>query len=735
MLRRIRTQTTSGAPVESLGGQSTSLVLGSTSSNPARKPTKRTMDVAMLDEMASTFGDLVNLMRDYQTSAPTAACFDVLDTFRAHLEGHHEFPSEAEIADSFGALLTKSVSAPIQIMSAQLQSHQKALQSLSKSYATAASGTVDIPPKPCAKPRAASLPSLLDEHILVCCDGEIASLLQLPYHKMIPELNVLLARLSLPSVAYALHLNASSVFLMPDSKAAALTLVKSWDRWDAVDGIPFAAAGNLDEIAREFEARNNQLGTVVGSPTWVNRPPSEAMIAAVAAAGKKLRGGASFSLVQPPRWSEGSRTCALHNAGVASNLGIQKHSLQASHAPVRGAANSRTVPPANNCGGEHRADSFICPTRKRIAEHLRLRAVSLAKELDASSSVLPTSAIIRLVQINLWKSRNPVEILAGPEDFDIICTQEPNLQEVSRTSDVLVDFIFGTIKVTIINLYSNNTTRAGVAILRQLDPSSPILVVLDSNSHHPHWDSKTRTLIDHTLDFDVVRWDSTKFNASKMDLEMFLAILQHHLGLEPLPFISTQAELDEAASLICHALSAALEGSTPRHRPCSIAKRWWTPLLSELLKAALNRLKERHSMVFPAILDADTGSVALSHTDCGRVLSRAWFGNFAVEDPDTLPPDVTPELRVDQTGNGTRRKRGGVRSDAPALNELPPRADRQDSLPAPNNTSDAPDPMLVDPLHQANSIEILSERPVIEVTDTDNVILSSSPWKSPSLHN
>ncbi|KAJ7203568.1 hypothetical protein GGX14DRAFT_369265, partial [Mycena pura] len=91
--------------------------------------------------------------------------------------------------------------------------------------------------------------------------------------------------------------------------------------------------------------------------------------------------------------------------------------------------------------------------------------------------------------------------------------------------------------------------------------------------------------IRYTLDFDVVRGQSSRFNRDKMDLEKFLAILRHYLGIRPVPIITTEAELDKATSFLCEVLLAAVEGSTPRHRPCSFAKRWWSPHLSQLLMA------------------------------------------------------------------------------------------------------------------------------------------------------
>ncbi|KAJ7831943.1 hypothetical protein B0H14DRAFT_2592368 [Mycena olivaceomarginata] len=86
-----------------------------------------------MDDIAATFRDLVSLMRDYRKTGPTAACFEALDAVHARLEAAHEFPRDAESPESFSAILTKSMAAPIQIMTAKLQAHHKALQSLTKS--------------------------------------------------------------------------------------------------------------------------------------------------------------------------------------------------------------------------------------------------------------------------------------------------------------------------------------------------------------------------------------------------------------------------------------------------------------------------------------------------------------------------------------------------------------------------------------------------------------------------
>ncbi|KAJ7677662.1 hypothetical protein B0H17DRAFT_1236198 [Mycena rosella] len=746
-----------------------------------------------LDDLTSTVKDLLTLMRDYKSCAPMAACFEALDTVQARLENHHEFPCDREWEASFGALLTKSVADPIQVMCSLVQTQNKAIQSLSK--------TVE------SLKTARSL-GLSPAATVASSHHNCPRLNPLPSRILLTSNSCALEKLALPRVVYASRLNASGVFLVPESKDATTKLKHTWDRWGPllfpgsriapaaehchiqVNGVPFAAVEDLALIACEFTERNPQLGPVVGTPAWVNKPPSEAQIAAEVSASRKPR--------------------------VAGSLFIRLESRSKVDQAVAG----RCIILSGS------APTVVCGF-----PHLRVTQCWGCLKFGHTK-----------VRCSAKECRIPAHCICPRPDL-------------SSSGDIIVvDFIFGLVKVTVINLYNNSTTRAGVgllrAVLRQLDPAAKILAVMDWNSHHVHWDSKTKTqtceadfdlhdlltahpfllitppdvpthisgnvidlgwcspslfmsirevvvdadhcvgsdhhLIFYTLDFDIIRWESTKFNAKKMDLQKFLAILRHHLGPQPLPIISTEEELDAATSLICYALSAALEGSTPRHRPCSVAKGWWTPLLTCLLKIvrqrrrqfqnyllpsactewldarwdlyvgisqakqaawhffvqeleradifkALDRLKGRHCSVFPAIVGPDNGAVALSHIERGRILGRSWFGKFAIEEPNNpCSPDVTPDMRVDQAGNGTRRKRGGVHLGA-TLNELPPLTDRQDLLPAPIITSDAPSPHTVDPISLAETTPITNEHEFFPITDeeVDAVIHKSLPWKAP----
>ncbi|KAJ7466074.1 hypothetical protein FB451DRAFT_1178905 [Mycena latifolia] len=198
---------------------------------------------ASLDELAKAFRELTGLIRDYRKSAPTAACLDALDAFQSRLDAHHEFPREAESSESFSALLTKSLAAPLQMMTAQLQTQHQAIQSLSKSvdsvktahvltksYASATGPTPSTASAP-PKPKTAPITSTPDERILLRCDGNTPPLFSLPYHVLVPKVNAFLAPLGLPKVACASRSKDGGLFLVPDSKEAVLALANAWSTW------------------------------------------------------------------------------------------------------------------------------------------------------------------------------------------------------------------------------------------------------------------------------------------------------------------------------------------------------------------------------------------------------------------------------------------------------------------------------------------------------------------------
>ncbi|KAJ7931162.1 hypothetical protein B0H13DRAFT_1858029 [Mycena leptocephala] len=61
-----------------------------------------------------------------------------------------------------------------------------------------------------------------------------------------------------------------------------------------------------------------------------------------------------------------------------------------------------------------------------------------------------------------------------------------------------------------------------------------------------------------------------------MDINKFLTVLRSLLDFPPALAIATQEELDEATDTLCEALILALNASTPKRRPSSYSKKWWT---------------------------------------------------------------------------------------------------------------------------------------------------------------
>ncbi|KAJ7162472.1 hypothetical protein C8R46DRAFT_1037674 [Mycena filopes] len=388
-----------------------------------------------MDELATTHRDLVALMRDYKKSGPTAECFDALDAIQARLDAAHEFPHHAESAESFSAILSKSVTAPIQFITAQLQTHHKAIQALTKvvdaakpsridsSAASTATPALSPLPRP---PKAAPLTSTPDERILLRCDGETPPIFALPFHELVSRVNKVLVPLELPRVACASRTKDGGLFLVPESKDAVKSLVSSWPNWGPtvfpgarivppavyshiqLDGIIHAAAPDLDSLAKELTDRYPELGPVVGSPVWVNKPPSEAQISATLSAGGKPRTAGSIFVRLGSREkvdiavSMGRLRVAGSAAAVARGFphlrvvqcwGCLKFGHTRARCCVKepkcGGCGDKThgpvcssKPHCLNCGGDHRADAFTCPARKSKALALRQRAIELASRVS-----------------------------------------------------------------------------------------------------------------------------------------------------------------------------------------------------------------------------------------------------------------------------------------------------------------------------------------------------------------
>ncbi|KAJ6485603.1 hypothetical protein C8R45DRAFT_930708 [Mycena sanguinolenta] len=163
-------------------------------------------------------------------------------------------------------------------MSAQLQTQHQALQSLAKSVDLVKSERV-----------------LTKSHSDITVDLTRTATRSQPKSKPVPITTT-------PDECILL-----SLFLVPETKEGVMELTNSLAKWVPaifpgakiippavyshiqIDGIPHAAVPDLAALARELEECHPELGPVVGTPTWVNKPPSDAQTSATIAAGKKPR--------------------------------------------------------------------------------------------------------------------------------------------------------------------------------------------------------------------------------------------------------------------------------------------------------------------------------------------------------------------------------------------------------------------------------------------------------------
>ncbi|KAJ7779965.1 hypothetical protein B0H16DRAFT_1711194 [Mycena metata] len=277
-------------------------------------------EVNSLDSLAKVFAELVVTMKGYKSSAPTLANWEALDAIAERLVNHHTFPRNGDDKEAFSAVVTRAVSAPVRELVARVESQAKAIISLTKTVESVKKASVltdhsahgtspksaksftDVTPKV-----ASPIPHPSDEHILVRFDGEMPPLLHKEYHEILGVLNAHLASLNLPELVYTQKRPGSnSIFIVPRAKENIAVLTEHWDAWAPgvlpggriapvvmysylqVNGVPFNAVDSLECTARSFEAENKQLGKVL-SISWVNRPPSEAQVAARVARGQKPR--------------------------------------------------------------------------------------------------------------------------------------------------------------------------------------------------------------------------------------------------------------------------------------------------------------------------------------------------------------------------------------------------------------------------------------------------------------
>ncbi|KAJ7465275.1 hypothetical protein FB451DRAFT_433460 [Mycena latifolia] len=272
---------------------------------------------ASLDALASVLGDTVSTMRTLGGMV-TKACLDVLEAISERLANHHEYPSTDDSRESYSAIVTRAVVSPVKSLAAQVEVQHRAIQSLTKTveslknapmlaaqscgHGSFAKAAASSPPQP--KPPKTPFPNPSDERLLICFDGPAPPLLSLPYPTILAMLNEGLASLDLPLLMYMQKQSEKKIFIVPHNKADLGILEGRWSEWGPavlpggriapvvvhcflqVDGVPFEGTGTLEELGREFEERNAHLGPV-GGVSWVNKPPSEAKVAAMAASGKK----------------------------------------------------------------------------------------------------------------------------------------------------------------------------------------------------------------------------------------------------------------------------------------------------------------------------------------------------------------------------------------------------------------------------------------------------------------
>ncbi|KAJ7137235.1 hypothetical protein C8R46DRAFT_1234617 [Mycena filopes] len=418
-------------------------------------------DTNSIDALATALVDVITLMKAYESSAPTMANWEALDAIAERMVNHHLFPSSGDDKEAFGVIVTRSVSVPVKELASRVESQNKAIISLTKTVeglkkaSVTAHGASPMSNKSFAAAVLKSpppLPNPSDEHILVRFDGEVPSILRLPYREILMKLNAHLASLELPGLAYMQKPSESSLFIVPKTKADLAVLSQQWSVWAPgvipggriapvathcylqVNGVPFGSVESLDSTAREFEERNPELGKVL-SATWVNRPPTEAKIAAIAARGlKPPRAGSIYIRLQSrdavdramakgrvilggmaPTVQRGFPhlrvvQCwgCLKYGHTRSRCGVKTQRCGGCGKDAHGAV-CVEKPTCINCGEAHRSDSLSCPARKRIAAQLNQRVADISRALDEASiynkrstvseSVSPATSTSTLVEV------------------------------------------------------------------------------------------------------------------------------------------------------------------------------------------------------------------------------------------------------------------------------------------------------------------------------------------------
>ncbi|KAJ7035476.1 hypothetical protein C8F04DRAFT_1182380 [Mycena alexandri] len=398
-----------------------------------------------LDELAGVLDEQLKTMRAYPAT-PTKECLATLDALLTRLKDHRTLPVADEDHATFSSVVARSVLDPMKSLAAQVEAQQKAIQNLTKSVEAArnaplaapapspsyAKAARDAPQTPTPKPKQPPLTRTAEERVLVRFVGEPPPLFHLPYVELVSRLNERLASLGLPQIQFAQKQTKGvpGLYVAPENgREGAEILTRRWDEWGPgalpggrvvpvvmyrflqVNGVPFASVGSMEEVAREFERRNGELGPVTGTPRLVNPPPSAAKIAAMKEAGRKppTAGSIVFQLeskervdmaVAAGRVALGGQAPQVQRAfphlTVVQCWGCYQYNHIRSRCPevntkcggcggVSHGAVCAVTPKCLNCGGVHRADNPSCPRRKEISARMRQRADELCAALDESS--------------------------------------------------------------------------------------------------------------------------------------------------------------------------------------------------------------------------------------------------------------------------------------------------------------------------------------------------------------
>ncbi|KAJ7141411.1 hypothetical protein C8R44DRAFT_246111 [Mycena epipterygia] len=305
-----------------------------------------------------------------------------------------------------------------------IQSLTKTLEGLKKTPRTPTYAQAPIMPP--LKPRLPPLPKPADERILVRFNGPVPPIFSLTYPQILEQLNTTLASLGLPTVLSTHKTPQWSIFVFPKTKDDLRVLVDNWETWGPlvfpggrtaelsppsflqVNGVPFATAGSREEIGREFMKLNPQYGPIVGLPTWMNKPPNEAKVAAMIASGQTVPTAGSLLIRLQGQMVEQAVAdggIALADSTFAVTRGFPHlriiqcwRCFQYGHHGTRCNAKARCgrcgkaehgvcsdPPTCANCRGAHRSGSKACPYRQRIAGQLRQQISDANRMLDLQS--------------------------------------------------------------------------------------------------------------------------------------------------------------------------------------------------------------------------------------------------------------------------------------------------------------------------------------------------------------